>query len=90
MAGLVLGLCFLTLELFAPRAAFIHVGAVLGSIMVGNVFFGIIPAQKAFVAAVQAGNEPDLDRAKKPSSVHSSITTSRYQYCSAWLACIFR
>ena len=65
MAGLVLGLCFLTLELFAPRAAFIHVGAVLGSIMVGNVFFGIIPAQKAFVAAVQAGNEPDLDRAEK-------------------------
>ena len=64
MAGLVLGLCFLTLELFAPRAAFIHVGAVLGSIMVGNVFFGIIPAQKAFVAAVQAGNELDLDRAE--------------------------
>ena len=65
MAGLVLGLCFLSLELFAPRAAFIHVGAVLGSIMVGNVFFGIMPAQKAFVAAVQAGNEPDLDRAEK-------------------------
>lgn len=65
MGGLVLGLSFLSLTLFAPRAAFIHVGAVLGSIMVGNVFFGIIPAQKAFVAAVQQGRAPDQSRADK-------------------------
>lgn len=65
MAGLILGLCFLSLALFSPRAAFIHVGVVMGSIMVGNVFFGIIPAQKAFVAAVQEGRAPDQDRADK-------------------------
>lgn len=57
---LVLILCWLATQLLSNRAAFIHVGVVLGSIMVGNVFFGIIPAQKAFVAAVQAGRDPDL------------------------------
>ena len=46
MAGLVLGLCFLTLELFAPRAAFIHVGAVLGSIMVGNCLLYTSPSPR--------------------------------------------
>ena len=57
---LVLILCWLATQLLSNRAAFIHVGVILGSIMVGNVFFGIIPAQKAFVAAVQAGRDPDL------------------------------
>ena len=57
---LVLILCWLSAQLLSNRAAFIHVGVILGSIMVGNVFFGIIPAQKAFVAAVQAGRDPDL------------------------------
>ena len=57
---LVLILCWLSAQLLSNRAAFIHVGVILGSIMVGNVFFGIIPAQKAFVVAVQAGRDPDL------------------------------
>ena len=59
VATLILGLCWLADYFLASRAAFIHVGVVLGSIMVGNVFFGIIPAQKAFVAAVQQGQAPD-------------------------------
>jgi uncharacterized membrane protein len=41
-------------QLFAPRAAFIHMGAAIGSIMVGNVFWGIMPSQRQFVAAVKA------------------------------------
>ena len=48
MGMLVLLLSWLAVQIFADRAAFIHVGATLGSIMAGNVFFGIIPAQRQF------------------------------------------
>ena len=37
---------------FSARAAYIHVGAAIGTMMVGNVFFVIIPAQKEMVAAL--------------------------------------
>ena len=37
---------------FSGRAAYIHVGAAIGTMMVGNVFFVIIPAQKELVAAL--------------------------------------
>jgi uncharacterized membrane protein len=36
-------------QLFSDRASFIHIGAILGTVMVGNVFFGIMPAQRALV-----------------------------------------
>lgn len=39
-------------ELFSARAAYIHVGAAIGTMMVANVFFVIIPAQKEMVAAL--------------------------------------
>ena len=41
-------------EVFSARAAYIHVGAAIGTIMVANVFFVIIPAQKEMVAALAA------------------------------------
>jgi uncharacterized membrane protein len=46
-------------EVFSPRGAFIHVGALIGTIMAGNVFFGIMPSQRALVEAVQRGEAPD-------------------------------
>lgn len=46
-------------QLFSDRGAYIHVGALIGSIMAGNVFFGIMPAQRALVEAVQRGEAPD-------------------------------
>jgi len=46
-------------QLFSARAAYLHVGALMATWMAGNVFWGIIPAQKKFVAAVSAGLEPD-------------------------------
>ena len=52
-------LSWLATRLFSDRAAFLHVGALMGTVMAGNVFFGIIPAQKRFVAAVEAGGQPD-------------------------------
>ena len=45
-------------QLFSDRASFIHVGAILGTIMAGNVFFGIMPAQRALVDCVSRGVKP--------------------------------
>ena len=67
------GLC----ALFSGRAAFIHFGVVLGTIMVANVFFVIIPGQKDMVAAAERGEEPDPMpgiRAKQ-RSVHNTYFT---------------
>jgi uncharacterized membrane protein len=49
------GMC----QLFSGRGAFIEFGAMLGTIMVANVFFVIIPGQRAMVRAMQEGREPD-------------------------------
>jgi len=48
-------------QLFSDRASFIHVGAILGTIMAGNVFFGIMPAQRALVDCVRKGEKPGKD-----------------------------
>ena len=47
-------------QLFAPRAAYIEVGAMLGTIMAGNVFLHIVPSQRELVAATQKGSTDDL------------------------------
>jgi uncharacterized membrane protein len=54
-----------------------HVGVMLGTIMVGNVFFVIIPGQKAMVADIRAGREPDPAPgiAGKQRSVHNTYFT---------------
>ena len=49
-------------ELLSGRAAYIHTGAAIGSIMVGNVLFVIIPAQNKMVAALTAGRAVDPAR----------------------------
>jgi uncharacterized membrane protein len=46
-------------HVFGARAAFIHVGAIIGTIMVWNVFFIIIPGQRKVVAQLRAGQVPD-------------------------------
>jgi uncharacterized membrane protein len=46
-------------HVFGARAAFIHVGAIIGTIMVWNVFFIIIPGQRKIVAQLRAGQVPD-------------------------------
>ena len=64
-------------QIFSARAAFLHVGAVLGTIMVANVFFAIIPGQKKMVEEIRAGREPDpaLGRIGKQRSVHNTYFT---------------
>jgi uncharacterized membrane protein len=46
-------------SIFSGRAAYLHVGAIIGTIMVGNVFFTIMPAQRALVKAIEDGTTPD-------------------------------
>ncbi|MGH7673956.1 MAG: urate hydroxylase PuuD [Gemmatimonadales bacterium] len=61
----------------SPRAAYIHVGALLGTLMAGNVFRVIIPAQRDMVAAMAAGRSPDarLGRHAALRSLHNNYLT---------------
>jgi len=72
-SALAWGLC----HLFSGRAAFILFGATLGTIMVANVFFVIIPGQKKMVAAALRGEAPDpADGLRaKLRSVHNTYFT---------------
>jgi uncharacterized membrane protein len=67
------GLC----ELYSGRGAFVLFGAMLGTIMVANVFFVIIPGQRAVVAALREGREPDPEAGArgKLRSVHNTYFT---------------
>lgn len=64
-------------QLFADRAAYIHVGALIGSIMAGNVFLGIMPSQRELVRAVEAGETPEARFAllAKLRSTHNNYLT---------------
>ena len=64
-------------HMFSGRGAFLHFGAMLGTIMVLNVFFMIIPAQRAMVEAVTGGRAPDIARAMRARqrSVHNTYFT---------------
>jgi uncharacterized membrane protein len=64
-------------ELFGGRALWIQVGAMLGTIMVANVFFVIIPAHRELVRAKEAGREPDPAAGVrgKQRSVHNNYLT---------------
>ncbi len=64
-------------ELFAPRAAYVQVGAMLGTIMVANVFFVIIPAHRGLIRAKEAYRDPDPGPAleAKRRSVHNNYLT---------------
>src|SRR5919198_2166321 len=64
-------------ELFSGRAEYIQVGAMLGTMMAGNVFFVIIPAHWELIRAKEAGREPEAApgiRAKQ-RSVHNNYLT---------------
>jgi len=64
-------------QLFSGRGAYIHFGAVLGTIMVANVFFVIIPGQKKMVASAARGEAPDPTPGihAKQRSVHNTYFT---------------
>jgi uncharacterized membrane protein len=64
-------------SLFNPRAAYIHIGAMIGTAMVANVFIIIIPNQKKVVADLIAGRTPDpkLGAQAKQRSLHNNYMT---------------
>jgi uncharacterized membrane protein len=64
-------------HVFSARAAYLHVGAALGTIMAANVFRVIIPAQRDMVAALSAGRSPDAARGRQAAlrSLHNNYLT---------------
>jgi len=91
---------YLATHWFSGRGAFMHVGTLIGTIMAGNVFFKIIPAQRLMVDAV--ANKTDIDPSwglgAKLRSVHNNYLTlpllfimisnhypMTYQHQNAWL-----
>jgi uncharacterized membrane protein len=67
---LLVGVTFALTRIYSGRAAYIHVGAIMGTLMASNVWLRILPAQRQLVAALNAGQAPDLElgeRAKQRS-----------------------
>jgi len=64
-------------RIFSGRGAFLHYGAILGTIMVANVAHVIIPGQRRMVEAMKAGREPDPRDGwmGKQRSVHNTYFT---------------
>lgn len=60
------GLC----QVLPPRAAYIHVGALVGTLMAANVFFVIIPSQRTMVAGLSSGGNAGAVR-----SLHNNYLT---------------
>jgi len=108
LAGVILVLICLSswalFQLFSARAAYLHVGAMMGSIMAANVFFHIIPGQKKVVAQMRAGETPDAEPGivGKQRSVHNTFFTlpvlfimisnhypMTYSHQHGWLVLIF-
>lgn len=77
VAALVLGLGFIAGQLFSPRAAIVHVGAALGTIMALNVHFVIIPNHIRMRKQVKAGEAVDLTyhQLAKRRSQHNNYLT---------------
>ncbi len=74
---LVVAVAWALTELLSGRAAYIHVGAMLGTLMAGNVFFVIIPSQKALVRAAERREplDPELGRHAGLRSLHNNYLT---------------
>ncbi len=70
-------------QLFSPRAAYLHVGAMIATWMAGNVFWGIMPAQRKFVAAVSNNEAPDTCAMAfaKLRSTHNNYLTLPVIFC---------
>ncbi len=56
---LVVAIAYGLSRVFSGRGAYIHIGAMFGTIMAANVWMRILPAQKRMIAALNAGSKPD-------------------------------
>jgi uncharacterized membrane protein len=64
-------------QMFSGRGALIHTGALMGTMMVGNVFFNIMPNQRKVIADLMAGREPNpaFGKQAKTRSTHNNYLT---------------
>jgi uncharacterized membrane protein len=71
------GLTYAFTHVLSGRGAFNQIGAIIGTIMVANVFTLIIPNQKKIVAALLVGQSPDpkFGKTSKERSVHNNYLT---------------
>ena len=76
LAGLI-AIAIADTQLLSGRAAFLHVGAMLGTIMAANVFFTIIPSQHELVRSVVEGGagDPAISARAKRVSIHNNYFT---------------
>jgi uncharacterized membrane protein len=77
LLGLVVATAYGASQVFSGRAAYLQVGAMLGTIMAANVLFNIIPAHWDLIHAKEAGEAPDPAPAleAKRRSVHNNYLT---------------
>jgi uncharacterized membrane protein len=77
MYVLIVAAAYMLSHFLSGRAAYIHVGAMIGTMMVGNVLMMIIPGQRKLVDAMKAGKSPDpiYGIRAKQRSVHNNYFT---------------
>ena len=75
--ALLFAACWGLTRVLSGRAAFLHIGAMLGGLMVANVWAHIVPAQNEMIASTREGRQPDLTPGKhaKRRSTHNSYLT---------------
>ena len=73
----IMALCWLYGHVFSARAAWLHTGAMIATMMSGNVFMVIIPNQRKVVEVLKAGGEPDpvYGQIAKLRSTHNNYLT---------------
>lgn len=73
----IMAMAFFFQQMFSGRGALVHTGALMATIMTGNVFMNIIPNQKKVVADLISGRQPNPDYGKqaKTRSTHNNYLT---------------
>jgi uncharacterized membrane protein len=74
---LLIGVSYGLTHVLSGRAAYIHIGALLGTLMTANVWFYVVPSQRELVAATRAGlpQDPALSYRAKERSIHNNYMT---------------
>lgn len=75
--SLLTGVAYFLCSVFSSRGAYIHMGALIGTMMAANVFFVIIPNQRVMVDQMTRKEEPDPKMGRDASlrSLHNNYLT---------------
>jgi uncharacterized membrane protein len=74
---LVVALAYALTHLISGRAAYIHIGALFGTIMAANVWMGILPATRRMLESIRSGKpiDPKLAERAKGRTIHNTFMT---------------